>query len=95
MLAPDLSRELDRSPLICPYLPRIATLCGLIFPHAKERATSIPTTHATNNTAHTLGWLLLSYCQHDRHDQKSYTGEEVGADGYKAGGDSPELQSNE
>jgi len=42
-----------------------------------------------------LGWLLVSQCQHDRHDQESYTGEEIGADGYEAGGDSPELQSNE
>ena len=42
-----------------------------------------------------LGWLLVSQCQHDHHDQESYTGEEIGADGYEAGGDSPELHSNE
>jgi hypothetical protein len=45
-----------------------------------------------------IGWLLVSassQCQHDRHDQESYTSEEIGADGYEAGGASAELQSNE
>ena len=38
-----------------------------------------------------LGWLLVSQYQHDRHDRESHTTEEIGADGYEAGDDSPEL----
>jgi uncharacterized protein GlcG (DUF336 family) len=40
-----------------------------------------------------LGWLLVSHCQHDRHERESNTSEEIGADGYDAGSDSPELQA--
>ena len=38
---------------------------------------------------------LVSQYQHDRHDRESHTTEEIGADGYEAGEDSPELQANE
>jgi hypothetical protein len=39
--------------------------------------------------------LLVPQHQHDSHNQESYAGEKIGADGYETGCNSPELQPNE